>query len=276
MSRFLSLAPAVAIAIAGLVLPQSGLAQSYWVNRSQPKTISLEILKPDFAGDANTTFTTSVIFLGIQFPVAKKTLIVAELPFAHFGLNEEGYDGQSESAIGNPYLGLEFGAKNSGVSGEIGVRAPLTSNEKISAVLTGFFTDFDRLEAFVPDILSLAGMVNYKYKSAGGAFARLRGGPVFWIPTGDSEADNELWLAYGFQAGYESQQVGFSIGFTGRLLATEEDLELGERTFHQLGLAADFGLGNVRPGVHLRLPLDEDLSDVIDMVFGVNLAIQLQ
>ena len=41
---------------------------------------------------------------------------------------------------------------------------------------------------------------------------------------------------------------------------------------NELDLAADFGDWKLRPGMSLRLPLDEDLSDSIAAVYGLSLS----
>jgi hypothetical protein len=55
------------------------------------------------------------------------------------------------------------------------------------------------------------------------------------------------------------------------LLATEGDLDFGERTFHQLGMFANLLLGRFQPGAQLRIPLDEDLSDLINPSVSLSL-----
>jgi len=57
--------------------------------------------------------------------------------------------------------------------------------------------------------------------------------------------------------------------FTGRALLTEKDGDFSERTAGQLELSADFGKGRYRPGVSLRLPLDDRLENDVNATYGV-------
>ncbi|MDZ7344110.1 MAG: hypothetical protein ONA90_06310, partial [candidate division KSB1 bacterium] len=86
----------------------------------------------------------------------------------------------------------------------------------------------------------------------------------------------QWYLGYSAQIGYETQPFSASAGLTGRANLSEEGLDYGERSIHQLGFAANAGLGNFRPGIHFRLPLDDDLKESLDFVFGINLGVQFK
>jgi len=268
------------------LVPASLPAQSIWLDRRHDKAIDLEVLIPDFKNDDGGTITRSnsglVIFSSLRLPLSEKVHFVGELPFAHgrseikssrFNLDES----TSESAIGNPYLGLEMRGQNPAFFGEIGVRLPLASEDDDLSMSTGLFTDVDRLEAFFPKILSITGMANVHHVDKSGFAIRLRGGPSLLINTDKDEFEDasELFIGYSAQLGYESEPVSVIGGFTGRASLTEEDVDYSERSVHQLGFAASFGLGTVRPGVHLRLPVDEDMKDTMDFVLGFHLGVRL-
>ena len=279
MLRNLNLFSLVSVLICSSFIHSHGLfAQSIWLDRSHDKTISLEILKPNFEGDDNTTFTTSTLFLSGRFAVTNNISVVGEIPFSHFGIESDFSNAESENAIGNPYLGIEIHGEDSPVFGEIGLRLPLTpghDDDNQNAVIVGVLTEVvDRTEAFVPDAFPISGALNYFYKNPTGFVLRFRGGPSGWIATSD-RVESELLLLYSAQAGYESQQVSFVAGFSGRLILTEEDIDFGERTLHQLGLAANVAFGVVQPGISFRVPLDEDLTDILDFIFGLTLGINL-
>jgi len=283
MRRSFSL-PRVVLTITTLLFPIALLSQPLWLDRSHDKTVALEILKPDFDDEYNTTFTSSLaVFLSLRYPIGKKVLLVAELPFVHSKAEFFGYD-KSDNSIGNPYLGLEIRGEGSPFFAEVGVRAPLTQEEEdgelnVAAIVGAMIDQVDRLEAFAPDYLPITGMVNYQHKDPSGFVFRLRSGPAFLIDTDKQEREDatESFLLYSAQAGYESKQISVDAGLSGRWwLTTEEYDTFGERTIHQFGLTTSIGLGIVRPGLQIRLPLDKDLTEFLDLVFGVNLGIHLK
>ncbi|RKX24707.1 MAG: hypothetical protein DRP45_07615 [Candidatus Zixiibacteriota bacterium] len=62
-----------------------------------------------------------------------------------------------------------------------------------------------------------------------------------------------------------------AFGFTGRLHATADGGDFKENSIHQFGFAASFGSGNVHPGFHLRVPLDDNLGYAgLKFVWGLN------
>lgn len=124
----------------------------------------------------------------------------------------------------------------------------------------------------MPNTVPLTGMLNYRQKSATGLTFRLRGGPSFLMNT--SGGGSQWLLGYSAQLGYEARTFSASAGLTGRANLSEEG-NFGERSTHQLGLAANLGLGKVRPGVHIRLPLDQDTRESLNYVAGINLGILL-
>jgi hypothetical protein len=85
----------------------------------------------------------------------------------------------------------------------------------------------------------------------------------------------EVLASYSGQVGYEGSQISVLGGLTGQAIITEEGLELSERTSHQFGAIMTFVAGNVRPGVFFQLPLDEEMRDMVDFVFGLNVSVDL-
>ncbi len=253
-------------------------AQSIWLSNNGGKSISFEGFKPIF-DEEGYSFSTGTYFLGFRIPIGK-SLLVAELPYVHAAYKlESPYFNMSlsESGIGNPYIGLQQRISNSSTFGEVGLRIPLAPEDKWLANMIGIYSDLDRQEAFVPHWLPITAMLNYLKKSNAGLIFRLRGGPLLWINTEKSEFDDsiELLMKYSAQIGYESGQVRLLGGLVGRMIVTEGDLDISERTAHQLGFSASVGFGNVRPGFLLLLPLDEEMKDVTNYVLGVNVEVTL-
>jgi hypothetical protein len=270
------------IAFIPAVLP----AQSIWLDRSWGRSISLEILKPNFKRDEQFKFASSALFVTLRLPLAESLRLSVELPFAHAVYRQYEYDyysyrptfhEESETAVGNPYIGLEAQSDVKTLSVEIGLRLPLASEKKYNAQWIGITSDFDREEAFARKLLPLQLSLNYHLRDASGFAVRLRGGPDFWIRTSsESEGDKtELLLHYSTQMGYEGERLSVLAGVTGRWLLSEKNLTFAERTFHQLGFEASVALGRFRPGLHIRFPLDKDLSDLFERVYGLNCSVQL-
>lgn len=198
---------AIVLICSSLFDSQRIFAQSIWLDKGHDKTISLEILKPDFDGDDNTTFATSASFLSGRFRATNNIFLVGEIPFAHLGVDSDFGRDDSENTLGNPYFGIELHGNNSPLYGEIGVRLPLAPDtDENEAAIVGLFTELvDRAEAFISDAIPISGAINYRHKNPTGFVLRLRGGSALWIETGEGD-ETELFLLYSVQAGYESSK----------------------------------------------------------------------
>ncbi|MFQ5601982.1 MAG: hypothetical protein ACE5HS_01785 [bacterium] len=256
-------------------------AQSLWVNHLQGNYFALEIFKPnfdsDFIGESDLSFASSVVILTGWYVVSENFRLVGELPFAHGSIDEVG-ESETETIIGNVYIGLEFRKPNAPVFTEFGIRPPLAAEEKIIAPIIGIISEFDRLEAFLPDIITLSGKVNYYQQNSSKMIFWLRGGPTAWLNSDDFVGDDsEIWMDYSAQIGYEGEQFRLMGGLTGRMIVTQDGIDFGDRFINQLTATASAKLGRVQPGILFRLPLDDDFFlNFVDFIFGFNLGVQLR
>ncbi len=254
-----------------------GFTQTIFRDLGQEKTITLEVLKPDFGENSNASFLTSSSFLTLHLPISNNLMFTGELPFSYAKFSSRFSGDRSGGTIGNPYIGFEYrDNKKSTFMGEFGVRIPLTSDESIAA-FPGLLTDFiDRAEAFAPKIFSIHTMANYVSQSETGVTLRVRSGPLLWLNTEDNGGDTEVFLLYGATIGYNGDAVRLQGGFNGRWLLSNDGANFGESTLHQIGFSANFGSGNVRPGVSLRVPLDDDFQNTLDLTLGLDVTFQLK
>jgi hypothetical protein len=270
----------VIILFFALLFYSGGFSQTIFNDFTRHKSITIEWLKPSFGEDSNTTFFTSSFFLNFHLPASENTYLVGELPFSYakyeYENNSRFFLDESGSTIGNPYLGVEYqGTGNSRFMGEFGVRIPLASDENV-ATGTGLTTDFiDRAEAFAPKVVSIHAMANHLYRSEQGLSLRFRGGLLLWLYTRDTGDRTEFFLLYGLIIGYNSAAVRFHGGFNGRVLLTQGG-GFSEKSLHQFIASANFGSGTVRPGFSLRIPLDEDLKEILDSTIGLDVAFHLK
>lgn len=254
-------------------------AQSIWLDQDKNNFIAIEFLKPEFTGYDSYSFFSSVIFLSGRHAVNENIILIGELPFAHCNYSYYNWfywDTEiSETVFGNPYLGVEVYGHESPVFGEFGLRLPLTSYDKYHATSFGAFSDYDRFEAFAPDLVSLSAKGNYLHKYNQFVSFRLRLGPTLWINTSRSGGDTELRLDYAGQILYKYKIVSFLTGISGRFLLDSPNLDFNERATHQFSIAGSVGIGSFRPGIYFRTPIDGNLYDFLDYVFGLNLGVQL-
>jgi hypothetical protein len=251
-------------------------SQSFWLPDTSYNAghgMCLEILKPFFDDNDDISFLTSTQNLSGRYQVSHKIFLVAELPFAHF--NSDFSD--SEFSIGNPYLGFVRHKAGQPYFLEVGIRAPLASDEKFNALFVGLFTDYDKAEAYVPDLLTVSIKGTYVKKYNSNFMLRLSGGPTIWQATKDNtiEDDTEALLDYSGHVGYDGSKVRIMGGITGRLVVTESDIDIQERTIHHFGLFGRYKSKNVQPGLLLKIPIDEDLNDIFNFSIGVNLLVNL-
>lgn len=249
-------------------------SQSIWLDFEEQRTVALEILKPRFEGDETSLFT-SVVFATVYIPINDKVRVIGELPLAHFGSDATD---KSENTFGNPYAGLELHFPDAPFYAELGLRVPISPDEKEkngNAALTGFFTELvDRMEAFVSDAMPITAILNYRHASVKGWVVRLRMGPSLWIATGKRE-DLELSLNYGAQTWFKENKLRLGFGLTGRVILSRSGT-FNQRSVHQLGVNAEVQTGLARPGLYLRVPFDKDWSDIVSFVVGLKMEVRFR
>ena len=258
-------------------------AQSVWLDRDHRSSVFVEALFPDLLTAARTmqadsSFPTWTWFVGARVPVSRTVWLEAELPYTRIEFDSEFID-ITGSKIGNPYVGVEVAPNpDRGMRFEVGLRAPVVNvddAEDLAAVFNGVLTDVDRRDAFYPDILPVHTGIRYHQsalttKSGVGFDIRLT--PDILIPVGDNDGDTEVELGYLGTVQYAMPSMRVGAGFTGAWIATG-DQDFDQDSSHQLEFMADFLKGSVRPGVQLKIPLDSEPFDIMNLVWGFSLNI---
>jgi len=264
--------PSLLVALCLLASAAPASAQSVWLDREHRPSVLGEVLFPNFDG-GGTEFPTWTWFIAGRFPVATSGAIVIEAPYAHGDFGDS--DFASDGSIGNPYIGYEYRPHPSGLLLEAGLRVPLMEAEIIPFTV-GYLSDVDRQEAFVPDQVTMRLGLHYHHAPSADSHVSydLRFVPSVWIITDETFlSESEFFLGYGGIVRYEGDDVRVGGGLAGRWNATSDGADFGEASFHQFDLAADFLHGSVRPGVQIKLPLDDDLTNVLDVTWGVSLTV---
>jgi hypothetical protein len=219
---------------------------------------------------------TAVWFLGGRLPVSARFSAVADLPFSRARVNYPGTS-ESNSVLGNPYVGVEFRATPELLL-SAGTRLPLTSaDEESFADVFAILADPQRIEAFAMDVVPASVLASYTAQVAPGLSLRARGGTTVIVHTGRNAPDPDVMLDYGLLAGYTLQAVRTGFGFSGRWIATHEDAEsVSDASIHYAGLTLDVRVLGVRPGLSVRVPLDDDHRELVGASWGAYLQIPLR
>lgn len=257
-----------------MALTGSAKAQDYWMYPGGINSISLQAFKPSLAGHSDRYgFLTSTWVVSARIRASDNVAVFVSLPMSNVVVK---YHDQSYglSLLGNPYFGLEIGQNDTSKAarpvGRIGFRLPIASDEKYRATEIGAQTLFNSLEGFAPDLLTLQLGMGSDYVSRGGVTTSFNLDVATLIPS-EGGGDSEVFGNYNLSVILRNSGFSGSFGFAGRIWITEGDMDFGERTAHQLGFTVGYQMGAFRPGAHFRVPLDEDLSDFIDNVYGISL-----
>lgn len=240
-------------------------AQELWPGQS-PSSFRLDLARPSIEGGDYGFFTVTAMPM-FRFKI-KSVSIVADLPFASYAAGEA--TDESDFRIGNPYIGIESAKAGSPFSLQLGGRIPLADyGDDGTALAVGLLSDWDHVEAWVPDLIPVTATAVYQRVSDGGLAlgARLGGSGFFY--TGDESDDADLLVNYGVRVGYEKDRAMMGVALTGRWFATSDEGEDSNQL--QLGLEAGYRFGAVMPMLGLRLPMDDPLKESVNTVVIVGL-----
>lgn len=268
MPRHARRAAVLLLVLAVAASPSIAGAQSFWMPRSTTRAVWIEALHPLF-DVADEQITTGTVFVGYRGPLDSRTTIVAELCAARFGAS-----GAADAfVVGNPYVGLEYPLPETPLFFEFGVRPSIVDTDEPLANATGLLSDVNRWEGFF-DATSFQLGINARRTTASGLMWRARVAPVAMVFSGFGQEEWDGYLLYAVQAGLERPSFRAGVALCSRTLVFEEG-SFGERTMTQADLHLDFGSGTLRPGIDVKLPLDE-FDEVVPAVVGIRLGLALE
>jgi len=288
MLKIMKNAPLVltaALAAAALSAVQPAAAQGFLLPSAPEKGVALEAAHPDFK-IFDVSAASSIWYLSGRLPVTERLRVFADVPFAHAkpkAVNVGGmqdattvFEAKASSVIGNPLLGIEYVATPA-VRLELSARAPLTTADDESfADVMAAFSDPQRLEAFVENVVPVSGMVTVERSLVPGLDFRAKGGVTSVFFTGDESGETTNFVDYGVFGSYTAGIARLGSGVSGRWNASADQGSFSDRSLHQLGVTADVRLGGVRPGVSVRIPLDKDHREVVSSTVGMYLQVPLR
>ena len=248
------------------------LAQSIWTPIDHRPFIKIEALHPSLktGSGVDVSILTGALFVTGAMPLGSRASAVVELPYARFKFSAAGLAGgpsSSESAFGNPYLGLQIGTlpAANGFVGELGVRPKMVKEKDFEAALIGAITDVDRADAFA-DATTMSGVGNF-YSRVQKVSTRLRLGLTHEF-FGEDYGSDETLLDYGALGSVDVDWLRLGAALTGRYILTESG-SFGDRSLHHVAVSVSAPVGQLWPGILVRLPLDKDVREVVRSTIGL-------
>ena len=117
------------VLIFSLGLPNTGLlAQSISLRGKPGNWVSGEFFRPSYESPGSLKLSGWILLLGVKASISERVALLAELPYANGKLDVPSNffsNDRSQSAIMNPYIGLEFLSRRQHTSFELGVRLPV-------------------------------------------------------------------------------------------------------------------------------------------------------
>ncbi len=224
--------------------------------------------------------------IGAKIQLSEKKAIVLTIPYFHGKVQYSTFYiypssipqtyTETHNSFGNIYVGLENHKENSSVWTNFGIFLPTSDATKILALSMGMIGDPDQYESAYPHAILLSFRVNNRYTFEPEGFGLVtRAGVSGAFRTKKEEFSPndvfEAFLNYALQPSYSSETISFLIGFSGKLILTESG-SISNRVLHQFGLSGNYTIGQFKPGAFIRIPLNTNLSNVIDNVYGFSVA----
>lgn len=266
------------LTIVSLIFAAPVFSQSIWVDNNQGNSIAVDAFAPETKKYGIGDLSGHIVFLSFAYQLNDQFSFFSEMPFAETKYEYSYYHyswSQSESYVGNPYLGFQYRPTKSQFLTEFGVILPLTTVDKVDVPFFSIHSDFDWWEVYFSDILSIKGQIKYHSPEHARIAYRCYVGPtVFWDSDEALDDDIELLMEYGGLIGFDTGAFSLMGGFTGISIITEEGISFDERTNHQIGITANAKFARIQPGLYLRKSLDAQNGHSRTFVMGCYLSYQ--
>lgn len=245
-------------------------AQTLMRGRSRTTTVGIEFQKPKFA-ERNDEYSGLIYTVAADIVVSPAVAVIGRIPFVA-GSITTAYYSYEETAAGNPYLGLQFGAEASEWFGEAGVRIPLIDARKDLAASVAALTDMEHFEAYIPHTFQVSAAANVETEIAPMFWFLARLGPsVDFYTEGSRDAD--IYADYG--AAFQLRQVALTLGgaYSARTFLKESSLD--DHTIDQFTVSGSYRFSKLEPTLFAKIPLDESYRRQLDVSYGLSLRVIL-
>ncbi len=252
----------------GLACCTSLGAQTIWTQRSERTGIRIEFLSPQFKEPfPGLTYSYNILTVSGRVPLGDVVAVLVEMPMA-WESYKSSFMSESENGIGNPFIGLEIGSRESAFYGELGAR-PFLRQDLGAMGFPGFYGDYERAEAYIKEMQSFECALNIASTERQGFVYRVRVGATILSP---ESSESSTFVDYGAKTGYDDGQFSVYAGITGR---ANTESTAGKAAYHHVGLDLGYRIGGIRPAFFFRIPLDKEISEMMPQTIGGSILIEL-
>jgi hypothetical protein len=241
-------------------------AQTLWRGRSEATSIGFELLRPNFT-DRNTGFSGIIATFSGAFNLNPGNAFIVELPLVFSSYSSPYGFSQDEGALGNPYVGMQFGPSGATCYGDFGVRIPIMDDQKNLSSGLGTLADIDRFEAYVPHLFQASAALDVDSKVAPGLRLLGRVGPSGDFATKGGGSAN-YYADYGLTLEFQQEDLTLGAGYSARTLLSQSSID--DRTIDQITVGGYLRFPHIEPGLQARFPLDDSLRKELDFTYALN------
>ncbi len=190
-------------------------------------------------------------------------------PYARLATSVGELPGSGWSAtVANPRVGALIGPRT-GLRGEIHVDLPLSHEGGDGfATQVGIFTHWDQLERFEPNSWVVGGSSTVDAEPSPGTFFGARLAGTFVAPRVEG-SDSDVYGSAAVFGDVPTGRARLWIEISTFALLTQPSLSFSRRTTFFGTVSLALPTDRFAPEAYLRIPLDEDISGVVNFIIGV-------
>jgi hypothetical protein len=234
--------------------------------------------KSFYSSNVDMSMFSGTYQLNFNIPISSKLNLISSIPYINTNYEVDGYYEKhtyNKKGLGNIFIGIQTNTKITNNSRSVfsaGVYLP-TAEENIA--IYGLYSNYYDLQKFAPNNFGVYfNFANHRISGDNFNFV-FEVGPNFIIPTGDNSSNGELFIHFGFDAGYKIDKLCFNVELLGMAIITEQPDDFIDRFVNMLNFGAQWKGALVSPKLFYKIYLKEEMSDMIDGVLGVGVTFSI-
>lgn len=260
--RRISALAGLLVAVAASTSPMQ--AQLFLPGAADETTWQLQLEKPFFEDGGSLKFFTSVLDLDVMTPLGDGPTLVLGVPLAVGGADDPVGNGVY---LGNLRATVVFGEPGA-ESSFLGVTLPTATDGgdgSLVAFIAGLAGDLDRPEDWLDEVVGVRGGVTPSWDRGEGRRIGIRVAGAAVAP--DNFDDLNVYLRPGVWGSLRSGDLDFRGDLSTSYFLNSDD-GFGQQFTAYLDLGVDLLETSGRPGFYLRVPLDGDTRELLNLSLG--------